>query len=420
MFRRRVVITGCGLLSAVGVGVDPLWKSIANAQSLVSSLSHREDLVNCKTKIGSVISLNESEKSYYESIVSAKDRRRLSEFISNGVVAAHDALRDGGFLDSLDKFDLTRFATIVGSGIGGINEIHDAHDSVLRGRLSPFYLPSVLINLLPGNIAIKFGLKGPSFSHVSACATSKHAIGESLNMIRYGMADVVVTGGSESAIGVTGITAFNAMGALSTEYNNDPTKASRPLDKNRDGFVMADCSAILILEELEHAKKRGAKIYGEVLGYGASCDAGHITTPDSSGESAARAMSIAIKDAGIDANNIDYVNLHGTSTPVGDLIELTAVKRVFGDYTAKLPLSSTKSMTGHALGAAGALESIICLKAMQDSLIPATINLENPEDECANFNIIKETKGADLKYVLSNSFGFGGTNATLVFGKYLD
>jgi 3-oxoacyl-[acyl-carrier-protein] synthase II len=411
---RKVVVTGMGSVASSGLGSEKLWSHVVNGKSFAKK-NQCFDTSLFKSKVCAPVELSQEEINYCLSIVSNKEKRRMDDFIYYGVIASSLALQDSEITSIVSNNN--RCAVLVGSGIGGIKAIQsNVREMQTKGplRISPVFLPSILINLLPGHIAIKFNIKGPNFSHVSACATSAHAIGEAYRMISENVVDIAVAGGSEAAICEIGIGGFDAMGALSTNYNNDPARASRPLDKNRDGFVMSDGAAVLILEEYEHAKARGAKIYAEIVGYGLSCDAGHITAPDINGDGALRAMQMATKN--IKQEQVDYINLHGTSTPVGDLVELNAIKALFPNY-GNIAISSTKSVTGHLLGASGGIEAIVAIKAINNNIIPGHINLDNPEDLCSEFNIITNSVSKDVNYVLSNSFGFGGTNCSLLFKK---
>ena len=348
--------------------------------------------------------------------VDAREQRKLEKFILYGMVAADEAIRDAGLIDY--SGDRNRFGVSVGAGIGGLNTIYDNCVELYTGgprRISPFFIPKVIINMAAGNISIKYDLKGPNISVVTACASAGHSIGEAVRLIQHGDADIMIAGGAEGAVGKIGVAGFCAMKALSTR-NDDPAGASRPWDKNRDGFVMAEGSGILVLEEYEHAVARGAKIYAEVAGYGLSGDAYHITAPAPGGEGGMRAMQAALNDAGLQPSDVDYINAHGTSTGLGDVGELSAVKTLFAG--TNVCMSSTKSMTGHLLGAAGAVEAIFCVLAIRDGIVPPTINLQDPEDEVGDFNLVpNKAQKREVNVALSNSFGFGGTNASLVLKK---
>ena len=360
---------------------------------------------------------NKQKQDNPDMVVDVREQRKLDKFIVYGLVAADEAMRDAGLIDY--DGDKTRWGVSVGAGIGGLNTIYDNCAELYANgprHISPFFIPKAIINMAAGNISIKYGLKGPNISVVTACASAAHSIGEAARLIQHGDADIMVAGGAEGAVGKIGVAGFCAMKALSTR-NDNPTAASRPWDKDRDGFVMAEGAGILILEEYEHAVARGAKIYAEVAGYGLSGDAYHITAPAPNGEGGMRAMQAAIKDAGLQPSDIDYINAHGTSTGLGDMGELNAVKTLFSGTNACM--SSTKSMTGHLLGAAGAVESIFCVMAIRDGIVPPTINLENPEEEVGDFNLVpNKAQQKEVNVALSNSFGFGGTNASLVLKKF--
>jgi 3-oxoacyl-[acyl-carrier-protein] synthase II len=351
--------------------------------------------------------------------MSAKDRRRIDDFILYAIAAADEAVADSGWIPESEEAK-QRTGVIIGSGIGGLNTIAEtALELEAKGprRISPFFIPSALINLASGQVSIRHGLKGPNHSVVTACATGSHAIGDAARLIQYGDADVMVAGGAEAAVGKLGIAGFIACRALSTGYNDTPEKASRPYDKDRDGFVMGEGAGVLVLEEYEHAKARGAKIYAEVIGYGLSGDAYHITSPAPEGEGGYRAMQAALKHAGIDPSDIDYINAHGTSTPLGDELELGAVERLLGQAAGKASMSSTKSAIGHLLGAAGAVEAAFTALAIRDQVAPPTLNLENPSIETPLDLIPHKAKPMEINVALSNSFGFGGTNASLILKK---
>jgi 3-oxoacyl-[acyl-carrier-protein] synthase II len=351
-----------------------------------------------------------------DAVVEPREQRKLDKSIVYGIVAADEAIKDAG-LDSYEG-DKERIGVSIGSGIGGLNTIYENCIELHNGgprRVSPFFIPKGIINMTAGNVSIKYGFKGPNISTVTACATGAHSIGEGVRLIQHGDADIMVCGGTEGAVGRIAIAGFSAMRALSTR-NDEPEKASRPWDKNRDGFIMSEGAGILVLEEYEHAVKRGAKIYAEVAGYGLSGDAYHITAPAEGGEGGLRAMKAAIKDAGLTVDDVDYINAHGTSTGLGDMGELTAVKTLFGDLPVSM--SSTKSVTGHLLGAAGAVEAIFSVLAIRDGIVPPTINLDEPEDAVGNFDLVPHVaKQRKVDVVISNSFGFGGTNASLVLKK---
>jgi 3-oxoacyl-[acyl-carrier-protein] synthase II len=413
----RVVVTGMGCVTSLGLGVDASWDAIKNSKSGIRAIP--ESMFDVSDIPATIAGFIPGEICNLEDHISGKDAKRMDRFIQLALVAAHEAVIDSGWEPTTEE-DRCNTGVLVGSGIGGLTSI-DSNSRVLaeKGakRISPFFIPSCLINLTSGHISIKYGYKGPNHSVVTACATSTHAIGDAARLIASGDAKVMVAGGSEAAVCRLGLAGFAAAKTLSTKYNDTPGKASRPWDKGRDGFVMGEGAAILILEDYEHAKARGAKIYGEVAGYGLSGDAYHITSPAEDGDGAFRAMQMAVRKAGITADQIDYINAHGTSTPVGDMIELGAIKR-FVEGNPEVAVSSTKSSIGHLLGAAGGVEAVFCLKAMEDNIVPPTLNLDDPEDECEGIDLVPHTaKEKKVDVVMSNSFGFGGTNATLVFKK---
>lgn len=415
---KRVVITGMGIVSPVGTGIEYAWKNIVNGVSGVRKID-TFDASDLASQIAGLPVIGTEPGQYNpDAVVDAREQRKLEKFIIYGMVAADEALRDAGLIDY--EGDKTRMGVSIGAGIGGLNTIYDNCAELYANgprHISPFFIPKVIINMAAGNVSIKYGLKGPNISVVTACASSAHSIGEAVRLIQHGDADIMVAGGAEGAVGKIGVAGFCAMKALSTR-NDDPAGASRPWDKERDGFVMAEGAGILILEEYEHAVARGAKIYAEVAGYGLSGDAYHITAPAPNGEGGMRAMQAAIKDAGLQPSDVDYINAHGTSTGLGDMGELSAVKNLFAE--TNVCMSSTKSMTGHLLGAAGAVEAIFCVLAIRDGIVPPTINLENPEDEVGDFNLVpNKAQKKEVNVALSNSFGFGGTNASLVLKKFV-
>lgn len=413
---RRVVITGMGIVSPLGTGVEYVWKNILAGKSGVKKIDSFE-VSDLASQIAGIPEVGIGEgQCNFDAVVEPREQRKLDKCILYGLVAADEAIKDAG----LDKYegDKTRIGVSIGSGIGGLNTIYDncveLHDGGPR-RVSPFFIPKGIINMAAGNISIKYGLKGPNISVVTACATGAHSIGEAARMIKYGDADVMVCGGTEGAVGRIGLAGFSAMRALSTR-NDEPERASRPWDKNRDGFIMAEGAGILVLEEYEHAVARGAKIYAEVAGYGMSGDAYHITAPAPNGEGGMRAMESALKDAGLNPSDVDYVNAHGTSTGLGDVGELAAVQTLFAGVPVSM--SSTKSMTGHLLGAAGSVEAIFCVLAIRDGVVPPTINLDDPEDAVGDFDLVPhKAKERKVDVAISNSFGFGGTNASVVLKK---
>jgi 3-oxoacyl-[acyl-carrier-protein] synthase II len=414
MSRRRVVITGLGLVSPVGVGVEASWSALVAGKSGIGPIT-LFDASTFPTRIaGEVKGFDPSQ------FMDRKEARRNDRFIQFALAAADMAVKDAGL--DMAKVDAERVGCIVGAGIGGLGSIEEEHKVFLEKgvrKIGPFFIPSLIINLAPGQISLKYGMKGPNFSPVSACATGNHSIGDAFIYIERGMADVMVTGGCEATISPLGVGGFCAARALS-ERNDAPEKASRPFDKNRDGFVAGEGAGILILEEYEHAKKRGAKIYAEVAGYGASADAYHITSPSEGGEGGARAMRMALKDAGIAPEQVGYINTHGTSTPAGDVAECQGITRVFGAHATdkKLMVSSTKSMIGHLLGAAGGAEAVITALAIAKGVLPPTINVDEQDPQC-NLDVIPNTsREVRVDYAMSNSFGFGGTNGTLLMKQF--
>jgi len=413
---RRVVVTGLGLVTPLACGVEETWsRLIAGASGARKIASFPTD--DLATKIACIIPRGDGANGTYnpDQWQDPKEQRRVDEFITIGLAACQQAVKDSGWKAETED-DKCRTGVLMGSGIGGLNGIADAavllHEKGPR-KISPFFIPGRLINLVSGYASIKFGFKGPNHAVVTACATGAHAIGDAARLIAFDDADVMLAGGTEAAVGRLGIAGFNACRALSTAFNDTPEKASRPYDKDRDGFVMGEGAGAVILEEYEHAKKRGAKIYGEVVGYGLSGDAFHITAPSEDGDGGQRAMKMALKRANLSPSDIDYVNAHGTST-MADGIELGAVERLLGNAASKVAISSTKSSIGHLLGAAGAVEAIFCLLAMRDGVIPPTLNLENPDVETKMDLVPLKAQKRDVKVAMSNSFGFGGTNACLV------
>ncbi len=417
---RRVVVTGLGLVSPLGCGVEVTWQRLIKGESGIGAIQGF-DVSDLPAKVAAQVPLGETSSGAFnaDDWVSPKEQRRMDTFIVFALTAAQQAVKDAGW-DQASEEERLRTGVMIGSGIGGLQEIAKGAVLIDKGqvrKLSPFFIPAALINLASGHVSIKYGFKGPNHSAVTACATGAHAIGDAARLIMLDDADVMVAGGSEAAICRLGIAGFSAARALSTKFNDTPQKASRPWDKDRDGFVMGEGSGIVVLEEFEHAKKRGAKIYAEIIGYGMSGDAYHITAPSESGDGAYRCMQSAFRHAGIGVDAIDYVNAHGTSTPLGDEIELAAVKRMFGDAAYKLSMSSTKSSVGHLLGAAGAAEAIFSIKAIETGIVPPTLNLDNPSEGC-DLDLVPHTaKERPVTAALSNSFGFGGTNASLIFKK---
>ena len=418
---RRVVVTGLGIVSPLGTGVEHAWKRMLNGESGAGPIT-RFDASDLPTRIA--FEVKEGDGSHgtlkRDDWIDSKDQRRYDDFIQYALIAAKQAMADAGY-EAKTEDQKFRSGVLVGSGIGGLTGIQDTtlllKDKGPR-RISPFFIPGSLINLASGLISINFGFKGPNHAVVTACATGTHAIGDAARIIALDDADVMVAGGAESAICRIGIAGFIACKALSSAYNETPEQASRPYDKGRDGFVMGEGAGVLVLEELEHANARGAKIYAEVIGYGMSGDAYHITAPSEDGDGAFRCMQAALKRAGITAGDLDYINAHGTSTPLGDEIELRAVERLVGNNAAKIAMSSTKSSVGHLLGAAGAVEAIFSILAMRDNICPPTLNLDNPSVETAMDLVPKVAKKKQIDTVLSNSFGFGGTNASLIFRRH--
>jgi 3-oxoacyl-[acyl-carrier-protein] synthase II len=418
---RRVVVTGLGIVSPLGTGIEPTWKKMLAGESGAGPIT-RFDASDLSTRIAFEVKEGDGTDGTLkrDDWLDPKDQRRYDDFIQFAVVAAKQAMADSGYEPKTED-QKYRSGVLVGSGIGGLTGIQDT--TLLEKekgprRVSPFFIPGSLINLASGLISITFGLKGPNHAVVTACSTGSHAIGDAARIIAVGDADVMVAGGAESAICRIGIAGFIACKALSSGFNDTPEKASRPYDKDRDGFVMGEGAGIVVLEELEHAKARGARIYAEVIGYGMSGDAYHITAPSADGDGAFRCMQAAMKRAGISPGDIDYINAHGTSTPLGDEIELRAVERLLGNNAAKLAMSSTKSSVGHLLGAAGAVEAIFSILAMRDQICPPTLNLDNPSVETAIDLVPKVAKKKEINTVLSNSFGFGGTNASLILRRY--
>jgi 3-oxoacyl-[acyl-carrier-protein] synthase II len=414
---RRVVVTGLGLITPLACGVEETWSRLIEGQSGARKVTHF-DVSDLATKIAANVPRGDGTNGTFnaDQWVDSKEQRRVDDFIIFGLTAAQQAFTDSGLvLDTEEK--RCRAGVLIGSGIGGLPGIADAavtlHEKGPR-KISPFFIPGRLINLVSGQASIRFGLKGPNHSVVTACSTGAHALGDAARMIALDDADVMMAGGAEAAISRLGVAGFNACRALSTAFNDEPQRASRPYDKDRDGFVMGEGAGVVILEEFEHAKRRGAKIYGEIKGYGLSGDAYHITSPAEDGDGGFRSMQMALKRAGMMPSDIDYVNAHGTSTPMGDEIELRAVERLFGNAAESVAMSSTKSSIGHLLGAAGAVEAIFCLLAMRDSVCPPTLNLDNPSVESKLDLVPHKAKKRQIRAALSNSFGFGGTNATLV------
>jgi 3-oxoacyl-[acyl-carrier-protein] synthase II len=410
--QRRVVVTGVGIVSPLGIGTQPTWDALLAGKSGIGPIT-RFDASAFTARIA-------GEVSDFDPLswVEKKDLKKMDRFIQFAVAAADLSLKDAGF--SVTQENAERVGVLIGSGIGGFGTIEKEHNTYLEGgprRISPFFIPAVIINLASGWVSIRTGAKGPNSATCTACSTSAHAVGDSCRMIQRGEADVMIAGGSEAAITPLAVGGFAAMRALSTR-NDDPQRASRPFDRDRDGFVMAEGAGILVLEEREQALQRGARIYCEIVGYGMTGDAYHITAPSEDGDGGRRVMQKTLMDAGVEPTQVDYINVHGTSTPAGDGIEVTAIKRVFGEHAHKLAISSTKSMTGHLLGAAGAVEAGFSALAIYHGVIPPTINLDNQDPECDLDCVPHTARKADVRYALSNSFGFGGTNGALLMKRH--
>jgi len=423
MTKRRIVITGIGAVTPLASTIEATWKKLINGQSGLGNITIF-DPTESPCKIAGEVKLAiegqiNSDLFNIDQYIEMKEQRKMDRFIHFAIAAAEQAIADSGY-KPLDEEAQYRTGVMIGSGIGGLPMIEKTvihmKEKGIR-KISPFFIPASLINLASGHVSIRHGYMGPNHATVTACASGSHAIGDSARMIEHGDVDVMICGGAESAICEVGIGGFAAMRALSTNFNDNPSAGSRPWDKDRDGFVMGEGSGILVLEEYEHAKKRGAKMYAEIIGYGLSGDAYHVTAPEASGRGAARAMQQALARAGINVDQVDYINAHGTSTPLGDEIEVGAVKKVFGDHAYKLSMSSTKSSTGHLLGAAGSVEAIFSALAIRDSVAPPTLNLDNPSDSCDIDLVAKVAKNRKIDIVMSNSFGFGGTNACVILKR---
>ncbi|MDO7557953.1 MAG: beta-ketoacyl-ACP synthase II [Loktanella sp.] len=416
---RRVVVTGLGLVTPLADGVEESWKRLLAGQSGAGPITSFDASALATTYACEVPRGDGSDGTFNpDTYMAPKDQRKVDDFILFGIAAAQQAVEDSGWMPT-EEADLVRTGVLIGSGIGGLKSIAETAVMIKEKgprRVSPFFIPGALINLISGQVGIRYGFKGPNHSVVTACSTGAHAIGDATRLIKYGNADVMVAGGAEAAICEIGIAGFNACKALSTKRADDPTKASRPYDADRDGFVMGEGAGIVVLEEYEHAKARGAKIYAEVIGYGLSGDAYHITAPSESGEGGERSMRMALDDAGLTPADIDYINAHGTST-MADTIELGAVERMMGDAAGKVTMSSTKSATGHLLGAAGAIEAVFSILAIRDQVAPPTINLDNVAVETKVDLAPNAKRERKINVALSNSFGFGGTNASVLFGK---
>jgi len=416
---RRVLVTGLGLVTPLADGVEASWSRLLAGESGAGSIT-KFDTTGFATTYACEVPYGDGSDGTFnpDAYMDKKERRKVDDFIQFGIAAAEQAVRDAGWMPEDEEARL-RTGVMIGSGIGGLNSI--AETAVLikeRGprRVSPFFVPGALINLISGNVSIRFGFKGPNHAVVTACSTGAHAIGDAARLIKYGDADVMLAGGAEATISDIGIAGFNACKALSTKRGDDPKAASRPYDKDRDGFVMGEGAGVVVLEELEHARARGARIYAEVCGYGLSGDAYHITAPSEDGEGGERSMRAALKDAGLEPSALDYINAHGTST-MADTIELGAVERLLGESAGKVTMSSTKSATGHLLGAAGAIEAIFSILAIRDQVAPPTINLDTPAVETTVDLAPNAKREREIAYALSNSFGFGGTNASVIFGR---
>ncbi len=410
--RRRVAVTGLGLITPVGIGTGESWANLKAGKSGIGEITHF-DASQFATRIAGEVK-GFDPANYIE----AKEIKKMDRFIHFGIAAAQLAVEDSGL--KITDANAGRVGVVVGSGMGGLGTIENSHTKLLeRGprRITPFFIPMVIINLASGQISMRLGAKGPNSAPVTACATGTNSIGDAFRLIQTGYADAMIAGGTEASITPLGIGGFNAMRALSTR-NEEPGRASRPVDVDRDGFVMGEGAGIMVLEELESARKRGARIYAEVMGYGMTADAYHMTAPAPEGEGAARCMDATIKDAGVSPEDVGYINAHGTSTKYGDELETAAIKTVFGSHAFKLLVSSTKSMVGHLLGAAGGVEGIATVMAIYEGVIPPTVNLDNPDPECDLDYVPHKAKEAEIKYAISNSFGFGGTNACLLFKKF--
>lgn len=409
---KRVVITGMGVISPVGTGLDQFWSQITNGVSGVGPIT-RFDTDRFGTRIAGEVKDFDATQ-----FMDRKEARRMDRFSQYAVAAAGMAVKDAGL--NLGQLDRDRVGVILGSGIGGLETLEEQHRILMNrgpGRISPFLIPMMIANMGSGQIAINLGLKGNNITTTSACASSNNAIGDAFRLLQSGQADIMLSGGTEAPITPLAVAGFSAMKALSTR-NDDPAGSSRPFDAGRDGFVMGEGAAILVLETLEHASQRNARIYAEVVGYGCSCDAYHISAPDPEGAGAVRAMAMALSDADLEPDTVDYINAHGTSTPLGDKLEVLAIKQLFGDHARKLAVSSTKSMTGHLLGAAGGLEAVVCVLSIQQGIIPPTINYRDPDPDCDLDFVPNQARTGTVNVALSNSFGFGGHNVTLLFKSF--
>ena len=410
--KRRVVVTGMGIVSPLGIGLENNWAAICQGRSGIGPIT-KFDTSEYPCKIAGEVK-NFDPDAY----IDKKDQKKMDIFIQFALAAGTMAIKQSGLV--IDESTADRVGVLVGSGLGGLSTIEKYHTMLLKNgpkKVSPFFVPMLIVNLAPGQISIYFGCRGPNSSVVTACATGNHSIGEAFRIIQRGDADAMIAGGVESTITPLAVAGFCALKALSTR-NDEPQKASRPFEKNRDGFVMSEGAGILVLEDLEKAQQRGAAIFAEIVGFGCNADAYHITAPSPNGEGAAKCMQLTLDDAGLKPEDIDYINAHGTSTPMNDLSETMAMKTVFRDHIKKLPVSSTKSMTGHLLGASGGVEAIFSLLAIRDSIIPPTINYEEPDPECDLDYVPNVARKKEVRIVMSNSFGFGGTNATLIFKRF--
>ena len=412
MSKRRVVVTGLGIISPVGSTIKSAWDSVVRGESGIGPIT-KFDVSAFPVRFGG--SVRDFDVAQY---ITSKDARRMDEFMHYGVAAGIQSVTDSGI--DFGKLDAERCGAVCGAGIGGLGTIEQEYDNYLKGgprKISPFFVPASIVNMIAGHLSIKYGLKGPNLGIVTACTTSTHAIGLGMRTIQYGDADVIIAGGGEMATTACGLGSFGQAKALSTR-NESPAEASRPWDADRDGFVLSDGGGAVILEELEHARRRGARIYAEIVGFGMSGDAHHITAPPEDGEGARLAMSNALKDASMNPSQVQYINAHATSTPLGDKAETLAMKRAFGDHAKKLAVSSTKSMTGHLLGAAGVVEAIFSLLAIRDGIVPPTINLHKPDPDCDLDYVPNTARNMKVDVALSNSFGFGGTNGSVIFRRF--
>jgi len=418
---RRVVVTGIGLVTPLGADASVTWDRLINGESGISKVT-QFDVQDLPAKIAGTVPQGATDLGLFcpDDWVEPKEQRKIDRFILFGMVAASQAVQNSGWIAKTPE-EQNRTGVIIGSGIGGLQQIHDNAIKLNEAgprRISPFFIPAALINLVSGQVSIRFGFKGPNHAVVTACSTGAHAIGDAARLIMLDDADVMIAGGAEAAVNRLGFAGFSAARALSTGFNDKPKSASRPWDEDRDGFVMGEGAGVVVLEEYEHAKKRGANIFAEIVGYGLSGDAHHITAPADDGDGAFRSMKNALKRAKLNPSDIDYINAHGTSTPLGDMIELGAVNRLFGQHLEEIAMSSTKSSIGHLLGAAGSVEAIFSILAMKNGIAPPTLNLDSPSDGCQKINLVPHAaQERTITAVLSNSFGFGGTNASLVFSK---